>query len=119
MSGMPTAMCSICGGIMHLNVGDHAAWYAERHPDAPFGAIVPEPCPFCFAEVAKDDTVVTRRLINQNVTIEAGERGVVEAVYTNAEFGRIYQVRLDSGKTLCLPRAAIRKPFSNELDKAR
>jgi hypothetical protein len=102
-------MCPSCGAIMHLNVGDHGKWYAERHPDDKFGDLVPEPCPFCFGEIDAGDEVVTRRLVNDNVTIEPGLRGSVETVYTNREFGKLYVIKMESGKSLVCPRSAIRK----------
>ena len=99
---------------MHLNVGDPAAWYAERHPDAQFGDLVPEPCLFCFGELTAGDRVVTRRLVNDNVTIEPGQRGELKSIYVNREFGNLYVVALDSGKNVTVPRAAIRKLRENE-----
>lgn len=111
---MPNAMCPTCGAVMHLSVGDHAVWYAERHPDVPFGALVPEPCPFCFGELKGGDRVVTRRLVNDNVTIEPGQRGELKSIYVNREFGNVYVVALDSGKSITVPRAAIRKRRDSE-----
>ena len=111
---MPYAMCPICGAMMHLNVSDPAAWYAERHPDAKFGGLVPEPCPFCFEELMVGDRVVTRRLVNDNVTIEPGQRGELKAIYVNREFGNVYVVALDSDKTITVPRGAIRKRRDSE-----
>lgn len=111
---MPYAMCPICGAMMHLNVGDHAAWYAERHPEAKFGDLVPEPCPFCFGVIASGDHVVTRRLVNDNLTIEPGQRGEVRAVYVNREFGKLYVVALESEKSITVPRAALRKLRAGE-----
>jgi hypothetical protein len=99
---------------MHLSVGDHAAWYAERHPEVQFGDLVPEPCPHCFIELTAGDHVVTRRLINDNATIEPGQRGELKSIYVNREFGNLYVVALDSGKSLTVPRAAIRKRRENE-----
>ena len=99
---------------MHLNVGDHAAWYAEQHPDAQFGDLVPEPCLFCFGELTAGDRVITRRLVNENVTIEPGLRGELKSILLNHDFGCLYVVALDSGKYIALPRAAIRKRRENE-----
>lgn len=110
---MPYAMCPICGATMHLNVSDHAA-YAERHPDIQLGDLVPEPCFSCFQELVAGDRVVTRRLVNDNVTIEPGQRGELKAFYVNREFGNVYVVALDSGKRITVPRAAIRKRRDGE-----
>ena len=99
---------------MQLSVGDHAAWYAERHPDAQFGDLVPEPCLFCFGELTAGDSVVTRRLVNDNVTIEPGQRGELKSIYVNREYGNLYVVALDSVKSVTVPRAAIRKLRENE-----
>jgi len=111
---MPYAMCPICGSTMHLSVLDHAAWYKERHPDAPFGALVPEPCPYCFFDLAVGDTVITRKLINDNVAFDPDQRGEIRAIYTNAEFGNLYVVKLENGEELTCHRAAIRKPLGQE-----
>ena len=111
---MPYAMCPICGSTMHLNVSDPASWYAERHPDAVFGGFVPEPCPGCFLEVCVGDAVRTRRLVNDNHTIEPNQRGTIKAVYCNKEFGNLFVVSLESGKDIVCPRQAIRKPFDGE-----
>lgn len=100
--------------MMHLNVSDDAAWYAERHPDAQLGDLVPEPCPFCFGELLAGDHVVTRRLVNDNVTVEPGQRGELKAICVNREFGNVYIVALDSGKSISVPRAAIRKRRDSE-----
>ncbi len=110
---MPYAMCPVCGAVMHLNVGDHAAWYAERHPDAKFGSLVPEVCPVCYATICVGDEVITRRLKNDNIEVEPNQRGKVSAVLANKEFGNLYVVRLDSGEELTCPRIAIRKPFGD------
>jgi hypothetical protein len=110
---MASAMCPICGGVMHLSVGDDAAWYAERHPDAKFGSLVPEVCPFCFSVINVGDEVITRRLKNDNMEVEPNQRGKVSAILTNKEFGNLYVVRLDDGKELTCPRIALRKPFRN------
>jgi hypothetical protein len=99
---------------MHLTVGDHAAWYAERHPDAQFGDLVPEPCPFCFGELTAGDRVITRRLVNDNMTIESGQCGELKSILVNREFGSVYVVALESGKSITVPRAAIRKQRENE-----
>jgi hypothetical protein len=99
---------------MHLNVGDHAAWYAERHPGAKFGDLVPEVCPFCFGEIVVGDHVVTRRLVNDNTTVEPAQRGKVSAVYVNPEFGNLYVVALESEKSITVPRAALRKRRDSE-----
>ncbi len=112
---MPYAMCPICGAVGHLNVGgDIAAWFAERYPGLDLGALVPEPCPYCFGELAIGDRVVTRRLSNDTLTIEPGQRGSVEAIRVNPEFGKLYVVQLESEKTLTCPRGAIRKRRSSE-----
>jgi hypothetical protein len=111
---MPYAMCPICGATMHLGVGDVAAWYAERHPDARLGELVPEPCPFCFGELAVGDPVVTRRLINDNLTIEPGQRGELKAIHVDREFGNVYVIALDADKFITVPRAALRKRRDNE-----
>jgi hypothetical protein len=108
---MPYAMCPICGAMMQ---GDHAAWYAERHPDAQYRDLVPEPCPFCFGELLVGDRVATRRLVNDNVSIEPGQRGELKAINVNREFGNLYVVALDSGKSITVPRAAIRKRRDSE-----
>jgi hypothetical protein len=100
--------------MMHLNVGDQAAWYAERHPDAHFGDLVPETCFFCFGKLTVGDRVVTRRLVNDNMTNEPGQRGELKSIYLNLEFGNLYVVALDSGKNITVPRAAIRKLRDNE-----
>jgi hypothetical protein len=107
-------MCPICGAMMHLNVGDGAAWYAERHPDAQFGDLVPEPCPNCFGELTAGDRVVTRRLVNENLTVEPGQRGELKSILRNRDFGSVYVVALDSGKSITVPRAAVRKRRENE-----
>jgi hypothetical protein len=112
---MPYAMCPICGAMMHLNVSDHAAWYAERHHEASLGDLVPEPCFSCFGDIASGDRVVTRRLKNDNLTIEPGQPGEVKAVYVNREFGKLYVVALDSQKSITIPRAALRKRRDNEI----
>ena len=72
MHRMPYAMCPICGATYHLNVGDAAAWYAERYPAMKLGELVPEPCLFCEGEIAAGDEVIIRRLVNDNETIEPG-----------------------------------------------
>jgi len=110
---MPYAMCPICGAMLHLNVSDHAA-YAERHPDVRSGDLAPEPCFSCFQELLAGDRVVTRRLVNDNVAIEPGQRGELKAIYVNREFGNAYVVALDSGKRITVPRAAIRKRRDGE-----
>lgn len=111
---MPYAICPICGATMHINVGDAAAWYAERHPDVRLGDLVPEPCMFCFVELAVGDRVVTRRLTNDNLAIEPGQRGVLRAIYTKREFGSVYVIALDAGEQITVPRAAIRKQRDRE-----
>ena len=111
---MPYAMCPICGGVMHLSIGDHTVWYAERHPDAEFGDLVPEPCFHCFGDLAAGDRVVTRRLVNDTLTIEPGQRGELKSIYVNHEFGNLYVVALDSDESITVPRAAIRERRKNE-----
>ena len=96
---------------MHLNVDDHAAWYAERHPDAKSGSLVPEVCPFCYGEIKVGDEVITRRLKNDNMEVEPKQHGKVAAVLTNKEFGNLYVINLEDVKDLTCPRAAIHKPF--------
>ncbi|HYE20507.1 MAG TPA: hypothetical protein VEA69_18815 [Tepidisphaeraceae bacterium] len=111
---MPYAMCPICGATTHMNVSDPAAWYAERHPAVPFGELAPEPCPHCFAELAVGDRVVTRRWVNENAPVEAGQQGELVAVYANPAVGRVYVVALASGRRITVPRAAIRKRRGSE-----
>lgn len=111
---MPYVMCPICGALMHLNISDPAAWYADRHPYARCGDLVPEPCLSCFGDLVAGDRVVTRRLVNENLTIEPGQRGVLKAISENHEFGSIYVVALNEGRTMTVPRAAIRKLRDNE-----
>lgn len=106
---MPFTMCPICGATMHLNVTDHRAWYADKHPEVPFGAMVPSPCLFCFPELEIGDQVVTRKLINDSAKIDPGQTGQVTAIRNCKGFGKIYVVSLDSEQSIVLPRAALRK----------
>ena len=99
---------------MHLNVGDPAAWYAERHADAKVGDLVPEVCFFCFDALSLGERVVTRCLVNDNVSIEPAQRGTVKRVLSHREAGHLYVVELESGKTLTCPRAALRKRCKEE-----
>lgn len=114
---MPYAMCPKCGSIMHLNVSNPTAWYAERYPNLAIYGLVPGVCFYCFGTIKVGDEIITRQLKSDNMEVEPNQRGKITAILVNQVDGNLYVIRLDNGMELTCPRIAIRKPLSNEVTR--
>jgi hypothetical protein len=107
---MPYSMCTLCGGISHLNVGDVSRWYEEFHPNVPLGELVPGKCFFCWQELREGDEVIIRRPISENAKGKEGFRGRITEIYVDeAESGSIYLVKLEAGQELYFIRGELKK----------
>src|SRR5262245_5914846 len=77
---MPYTKCPICGGIMHLNLGDVGHWYATYHPGVPVGELVPGKCFSCWPELEADMGVAVRQVLSGEAQVPALRHGVIQRV---------------------------------------
>lgn len=110
---VPFVLCSVCGCSSHLRVPDQKAWYEERCPGVPFGALVPGRCLDCWPALAKGDAVVTRDTL-KSCPIAQDQRGVVTDVWARDDEGQLFVVTLEDGKTATLLRAQLRRRRQHE-----
>lgn len=107
-------MCSACGEISHLSVGDVKKWYEEYHPNLVEGSLVPDLCFYCWQELSISDGVVIRKLFREMPNVRPGDSGIIQDILASGE-RRLFLVKLDSGKELYFIRAELRKMREGEV----
>ena len=94
---MPYAKCPICGDLMHLNVGDVAAWYQEYWPSYQIGDHVAEKCPGCWFDLQIGHRVRVRTEPRTTAErIQVGAIGVVIAIDATPSGEMHYTVAQDT-----------------------
>lgn len=101
-------MCPTCGCTHHLNVSA-PDWYETLYPGIPKGELVPSACFDCWVTIRPGDSVLTRRWLPGLLSVEPGQAGTLESIRSDQGGASIYVVVLTSGKTVYLPRGAIKK----------
>jgi len=96
-----------------LNVSDPASWYTDRHPDLPFGGLVPATCFYCFGSIKVGDDVIVRAHFTKHPDFAAiGLRSPVANIIASDE-GNLFELQFDGGCDVFV-RGEIRKPHDGE-----
>lgn len=111
---MPYSMCSMCGQISHISVGDVKEWYEKYYPEIPLGTMVPGQCFYCWPELKLGDSVVIRQVATEVQDVHKGEIGVITDILTSKD-GSVFAVRTEAGKELYFIRAQLRKIRESEV----
>jgi hypothetical protein len=105
---MPYIICPLCGGPTHLVMRDFREWHEQRSPGTPFAILSPGRCFDCWQDLAVGDAVVVRDTLKRR-TAYVGEKGTVEAIPSREGDGKVFEVRLESGRIDVFIRAELRK----------